>query len=131
MDQPPAFDLEFRRKLRDLVMWRHDARRFRSTPVPAGLVRSLIELIVHAPSVGLSQPWRFVTVDDPARREAIAVNFRRANDRAMEGYEGERRARYAGLKLAGLQEAPVHVAVYSDEETDAGAGLGVQTMPEM
>ena len=37
---------------------------------------------------------------------------------------------YMGLKLAGLKEAPVHLAVFSDEGTPTGGGLGRQTMPE-
>ncbi len=41
------------------------------------------------------------------------------------------RERYRGLKLAGLREAPVHLAVFCDEATEAGHGLGRATMPEM
>ena len=43
---------------------------------------------------------------------------------------GGRGALYASLKLAGLKEAPCHVAVFVDETTRAGHGLGRQTMPE-
>ncbi|MEN3287203.1 MAG: 5,6-dimethylbenzimidazole synthase, partial [Bradyrhizobium sp.] len=43
---------------------------------------------------------------------------------------GERRLAYAKLKLAGLGQAPVHLAVCADEATDVGHGLGRQTMPE-
>ncbi|MDP2332262.1 MAG: 5,6-dimethylbenzimidazole synthase, partial [Reyranella sp.] len=42
----------------------------------------------------------------------------------------EKQAIYAGLKLAGLKEAPVHLAVFSDDSTHTGSGLGQQTMPE-
>ncbi len=31
---------------------------------------------------------------------------------------------------SGLREAPIHLAVFSDHETRAGAGLGRKTMPE-
>ena len=34
------------------------------------------------------------------------------------------------LKLAGLNEAPVHCAVFCDEQTREGHGLGARTMPE-
>ena len=37
----------------------------------------------HAPSVGLSQPWRFVLVETDARRAAIRENFAKANDAAL------------------------------------------------
>ena len=80
--------------------------------------------------MGHSQPWRFVLVKSPERREEINASFERANARALEGYDGERRACYARLKLEGLREAPVHLAVFCDEKTAAGSGLGRQTMPE-
>jgi len=131
VSEAPVFDAEFRARLRDLVRWRRDVRRFRSTPVPPPLLESLINLAAHAPSVGLSQPWRFVKVEAPTRREAVMACFESANERAKAGYEGERRALYASLKLAGLREAPAHLAVYSDEQTTTGGGLGLQTMPEM
>ncbi len=128
---PPVFDAAFRDKFHKLVLWRRDVRRFRSDPVETGTLDALIELATHAPSVGFSQPWRFVKVEDGDRRRAVWESFARANARALEGYEGEQKANYAGLKLAGLKEAPVHLAVFSDEQTTTGSGLGVQTMPEM
>jgi len=32
---------------------------------------------------------------------------------------------------SGLREAPVHLAIFCDHATEAGAGLGRKTMPEM
>lgn len=127
---PPVFDDAFRATLRDLVAWRRDVRRFRRDAVEAGLVMGLLETACRAPSVGHSQPWRFVLVETPARREAVADSFARANAEALEGYSGEQRARYARLKLEGLHEAPVQLAVFCDEATAAGSGLGSRTMPE-
>ena len=40
------------------------------------------------------------------------------------------RSLYAKLKLSGLVEAPRHFAVFCDEATKQGAGLGRKTMPE-
>ncbi|MEA2980089.1 MAG: 5,6-dimethylbenzimidazole synthase [Alphaproteobacteria bacterium] len=125
------FDEAFRAKLRDLLIWRRDVRRFRSDPLPQGTLERLIELACLAPSVGLSQPWRFVIVDDPGRRRAVLENFRTANAEALKSYAGELAARYAELKLAGLQEAPGQLAIFADPSTDIGHGLGRRTMPEM
>ena len=127
---PPRFDAAFRERFADLVRWRRDGRRFRRDPIPPALIEKLLALASHAPSVGLSQPWRFVLVETEARRAAIRENFSRANDAALNGYAGERQARYAGLKLEGLSQAPVHLAVCADETTGQGHGLGRQTMPE-
>ena len=128
--RPPRFDEAFKAQFSELVRWRRDVRRFRTDPVAPDLVARLLALAVFAPSVGLSQPWRFVLVETPARRQAIAENFARANQAALGGYAGERQARYAKLKLEGLAQAPVHLAVCADETTAAGHGLGRQTMPE-
>jgi 5,6-dimethylbenzimidazole synthase len=128
---PPVFDADFSAAFRDLVLWRRDVRRFKENPLPEGLVERLIGLSCHAPSVGNCQPWRFVLVDHPPRREAVRDSFRQANRAALDGYDGETRTLYARLKLEGLEVAPVHLAVFADEETERGAGLGRQTMPEM
>jgi 5,6-dimethylbenzimidazole synthase len=129
-NRPPRFDAEFKERFAELVRWRRDVRRFRSDPVPAELIERLLALAAHAPSVGFSQPWRFVLVETAGRRAAIRENFARANQSALEGYAGEQQARYARLKLEGLSQAPVHLVVCADEETTTGHGLGRQTMPE-
>jgi 5,6-dimethylbenzimidazole synthase len=126
-----GFDDTFRLRLRDLLVWRRDVRRFRRDPLPAGTVESLIELACLAPSVGLSQPWRFVIVDDPAIRAAIRENFATCNAQALATQTTERSPLYARLKLAGLAEAPCQLAVFADRATTKGHGLGRHTMPEM
>lgn len=126
----PTFDADFRARFRDLVLWRRDVRRFRRDPIPRERIDALLEIASHAPSVGLSQPWRFVHVESIGRRLAVVKSFTDANEKALAGYAGEKQAIYAGLKLEGLREAPVHVAVFSDDGTHSGSGLGQQTMPE-
>ena len=124
------FDAAFRDSFRDLVLWRRDVRRFRRDPVDPALIESLLELASHAPSVGHCQPWRFVLVESAQCRKAVRSSFVQANAKALECYDGEQRAQYARLKLEGLDDAPVHLAVFADEATEAGRGLGRQTMPQ-
>lgn len=132
MTTPPVFDAAFRAKLTELMVWRRDVRRFiPHKPVPPELVPELLETAALAPSVGNSQPWRFVLVEDADRRAKVIANFERANKEALADYSGEKARLYAGLKLAGLKEAPVHLAVFADEGTGQGHGLGRRTMPEM
>jgi 5,6-dimethylbenzimidazole synthase len=125
------FDDAFRARLVELLTWRRDVRRFRLAPLPAGLIERLLEIAALAPSVGLSQPWRFVLVEDAARRAAVRANFEQANAAALAAYDGAEAERYARLKLAGLDESPVHLAVFADGSTEQGRGLGRRTMPEM
>ena len=126
----PSFDASFRQSLADLLAWRRDVRRFLADPVDPAVIDELLDLACLAPSVGNSQPWRFVSVESPERRTEIRANFEDCNAKALGGYAGEKAAIYAGLKLSGLAEAPVQLAVFADEATEAGAGLGRQTMPE-
>jgi cobalamin biosynthetic protein CobC len=126
-----SFDAAFRARLRDLLAWRRDVRRFLRDPLPEGVLEQLVECACLAPSVGLSQPWRFVIVDDPARRAAIRDNFAACNAQALAAQAPERASLYAKLKLAGLEEAPAHFAVFADRSTEQGHGLGRHTMPEM
>ncbi len=125
------FNDQFRTTLSQLLIWRRDVRRFRSDPLPAGLLDDMLRLASLAPSVGFSQPWRWVTVETPKRRAEILANFRACNQQALADYSDDRAALYAKLKLAGLAEAPVHLAVFIDPETEIGHGLGRKTMPEM
>lgn len=127
---PPRFDAETRERLYDLLRWRRDVRRFQRTPLPEGTVERLIGLACLSPSVGLSEPWRFVLVDDAGRRAAIRSCFEACNKEALEMQDPDRAALYARLKLAGLDDAPVQIAVFSDRTTAQGAGLGRLTMPE-
>ncbi len=127
----PPFDETFRLRLRDLFAWRRDVRQFRTDPLPPGTLERLIDVACLAPSVGLSQPWRFVVVDDPARRDTVRSEFKVSNADALKSYSGERAAKYAALKLAGLEEAPCQFAVFADRATTVGHGLGRRTMPEM
>lgn len=128
---PPQFDDVFRARLADLFAWRRDVRRFKPDPVESSIIEALVRTAARGPSVGNSQPWRFVSVETLAARDAVLANFQACNAAALACYEGERAARYAKLKLSGLREAPVHLAVFCDHATDAGAGLGRKTMPEM
>ncbi len=115
--------------MRELFAWRRDVRHFLPTPVDPALLDRLLHLACLAPSVGLSQPWRFVTVDDPARRESVRASFTRCNTAALAG-QTARAADYAALKLAGLDDAPCHLAVFAEPDPEQGGGLGRQTMPQ-
>ncbi len=126
----PEFDETFRAQFAELLIWRRDVRHFLPQPLPAGVIERLLATACLAPSVGLSQPWRFVLIEDAGRRNAIRANFMKANATALGSYQGDRAALYAGLKLAGLDAAPVHLAVFAEPEPEEGSGLGRRTMPE-
>ncbi|PNU04429.1 5,6-dimethylbenzimidazole synthase [Novosphingobium guangzhouense] len=127
----PAFSPAFGDDLAALLAWRRDVRHFRRDPLDDALVAELLATAQLAPSVGNSQPWRFVRVRSADLRAALAAHadaeVSRAGDAA---YEGERRAAYGALKLHALDHAPEVIAVFCDEATPIGMGLGAATMPQ-
>ena len=126
-----AFSDSFRTDLSQLMRWRRDVRRFRSDPVDEALLMQCLDTFRLAPSVGLSEPWRIVRVTSPELRQKSIENYQTANATALEGYDGEKAAMYSGLKLSGMSEAPEHIAIFCDDSTTKGSGLGATTMPEM
>ncbi len=124
------YDEAFRAELRDLMRWRRDVRRFRTDPIEAAVLNRCLSAFSLAPSVGLSEPWRVISVDSAEARAAAIANYQSANAAALSGYSDEKAELYATLKLSGMQEAPVHLAVYCDEATAKGSGLGAGSMPE-
>ncbi len=128
---PTTFNDTFRHQLNDLFRKRRDVRRFRIDPVDAGAIERWVEAACLAPSVGLSQPWRFVSVKSEGIRAAVTDEFELQNQIAAEGYIDATVAhKYRELKLAGLKEAPEHLAVFVEPHPDQGRGLGRATMPE-
>jgi 5,6-dimethylbenzimidazole synthase len=119
----------FRAELRELLSWRRDVRHFRRDALPDGTFERLVQIACLAPSVGLSQPWRFVAVRSQPCRDAIRACFENCNAEALQSQEPERAALYARLKLAGLDDAPCQFAVFADRTTVQGHGLGRRTMP--
>ena len=75
LDTPPVFDPMLQDGLRDLLTWRRDVRSFQAKPLPEGTIERLIAAACLAPSVGLSEPWRFVVVEDPVARAAVRANL--------------------------------------------------------
>ena len=128
---PPIFDAAFRARLGDLFAWRRDVRRFRPDAVDPALMERLLDQAALSPSVGNAQPARWLSVESAGARGAVRRNFEAANAEALAAQDGGRAALYARLKLAGLDVAPVQLAVFCDRATAQGHGLGRRTMPEM
>ena len=127
---PPEFGPDFRAELERLMVWRRDVRRFRHDPVPDDALARALRAFGLAPSVGLAEPWRLVRLEGAAARAAALGNFETANAQALAGFSGDKAAHYARLKLSGMREAPLQIAVFSDEATHKGSGLGAASMPE-
>lgn len=124
------FDSGHQAALNDILTWRRDTRHFEETPVADQDMTALQKAMELAPSVGNSRPWRVLTVQTPALKQAVRDEFERCNQDAAQGYSGQTRGAYMKLKLAGLDKAPVQLAVFTDTNPPEGLGLGRKTMPE-
>ena len=116
--------------LNDILRWRRDVRHFRADPIPEPVLDRLRAAMDLAPSVGNSRPWRVLRVRTERQRARVQDIFEACNREAASGYDEAARAAYVRLRLAGLREAPVHLAVFTETAPVEGRGLGRRTMPE-
>ena len=110
---------------------RRDVRAgYLSQPLDDATLYRLLSAAHQAPSVGFMQPWRFIVVRNEAVRTAVHEIFERANSAAADRYQDDRKELYSRLKLEGLLEAPQHLCVLCDDESERGHFLGRNSMPE-
>ena len=116
--------------LREIIRHRRDVRgnRFTDKALEPEKVEQLLEAALHAPSVGFSQPWEFVLVTDRGIRRRIRESFDTVNDVAQPSFK-ERGDDYGRLKLEGILEAPLNIAVFY--RPPEGPVLGQASMPEV
>ncbi|WP_254764565.1 5,6-dimethylbenzimidazole synthase [Natrinema marinum] len=107
---------------------RRDIRRFRDEPIPDDVLERIIDAAHHAPSVGFSQPWDLVVIENEGTKAEIAAIAERAIAAAREGYEEPRRSEFADLKLEGIRDAPVNICVTCDPTRGAPHVLGRSSM---
>ena len=116
--------------LNDILRWRRDVRHFRTDPIPEPVIDRLSAALDMAPSVGNSRPWRVLRVKNERLRGRVQDVFEASNRVAATGHDEAARAAYIQLKLAGLRDAPLHLAVFTKTAPVEGRGLGRRTMPE-
>jgi 5,6-dimethylbenzimidazole synthase len=113
-----------------IFRWRRDVRHFRNLPVAEDVLDRLRHAMDCAPSVGNARPWRVIRVNDPALRASVRANFNLCNEEAAARYKDDQHQEYLRLKLAGLDAAPVQLAVFTLTDPVEGHGLGRRTLPE-
>jgi 5,6-dimethylbenzimidazole synthase len=124
------FSDEEKRGVYRAIHERRDVRgQFLADPISPEVLGRILNAAHHAPSVGFMQPWDFIVIEDPNVRHAVYQNFESANRYAAGAYEGEQRAAYQRMKLAGILDAPVNLCITCDRERTLGHKLGRQTDP--
>ena len=100
--------------LRDIMRNRRDVRgnRFVNKPVEDAVLQQLLDAALYAPSVGFSQPWEFVIIKDNAIKQQVKESFAAENKKAGPAFDAAKQSLYTLLKLEGIVEAPVNIAVF-------------------
>lgn len=91
--------------LDEVISARRDIRRYRADEVPQELVEQVLTAGHRGPSVGHSQPWRFIVVSDQDIRDRTAVMADRERLRQAKLLTQDRAARLLDLQLEGIREA--------------------------
>lgn len=117
--------------LEEIILHRRDIRgnRFLQTPISEAIIEKILFSAINAPSVGFSQPWEFVIVKEPSIKEQVKQNFNEENKKGAACFKDEKHKQYLKLKLEGITEAPVNIAVFY--KPAKGPVLGQTSMKEM
>ena len=74
----------------------------------------ILNSALQAPSVGYSQPWQFIIVDKE-KRELVYNHFKKSYDKSKENFVDK--PLYNTLKLEGIKESSINIAVYYKKPT--------------
>jgi 5,6-dimethylbenzimidazole synthase len=125
------FTLQERDAIYRVIRERRDVRTgYLPRPLGDEVLFRLLKTAHMAPSVGLMQPWRFIVIRNTEQRARVYDIFLRAREAAAALYVGDRHELYARLKLEALLEAPQHLCVVCDPNSQQGHALGRHSMPE-
>lgn len=100
--------------LEEIILNRRDIRgnHFIDKQLTDECLNRLIEAAVNAPSVGFSQPWEFVVIKDNTIKQQIKESFESAHLKETEFFKNEKQQSYVQLKMEGIMESPVNIAVF-------------------
>lgn len=122
-----AFPESQREALYAVLGARRDVRRFRPDPVDPATLTRVLGAAHSAPSVGHSQPWRFVVVRESGTRDRAAVMADRQRLRQAAVMDADAARRLLDLQLEGIREAPLGVVVCCDRRAAPEGVLGRAT----
>jgi 5,6-dimethylbenzimidazole synthase len=109
----------------DVIHRRRDVRaEFTGEPIPDDVLGRILAAAHAAPSVGLSQPWDFVVVGDPAIRRAFYEHVQDERAVFADTLTAAAAGRFARLKIDGVLESSLSIVVTYDPERGGPAVLG-------
>lgn len=125
------FSIDQSNTLKEIMQYRRDVRgnHFTDQPLSNETINKLLEAAFYAPSVGYSQPWQFVLIDKKETKQKILHSFSEENKQAEILFSDDKQQAYRQLKLEGIMEAPLNIAVFYKPSNQPI--LGQTSMSEM
>lgn len=111
--------------LYEAINRRRDTRaEFTGEPMAPDVLQRVLSAAHAAPSVGMSQPWDFVLVRDPATLAAFRDHVCRERRVFADSLHGERSATFARIKVEGICESGTGIVVGYDPTRGGSQVLG-------
>lgn len=97
--------------LRNIIASRRDIRgnNFINKKISNNKLKIILESALNAPSVGYSQPWEFIIVDEE-KKDLVYNHFNKSFEKSKTKFLDK--PLYNSLKLEGIKESAINIAVY-------------------
>jgi 5,6-dimethylbenzimidazole synthase len=111
--------------LYDVIGRRRDVRReFNGQPIDPVVLDRVLHAAHAAPSVGLTQPWDFILVEDASLREQFQAHVANERETFAATLSGSQAETFSRIKIEGILEAALGVVVTYDADRGSPAVLG-------
>ena len=102
--------------LTNIIASRRDVRgnNFTNKKISKNKLDIILNSALNAPSVGYSQPWQFIIVDKE-KRDLVYEHFNKSFEKSKKKFID--RPLYNSLKLEGIKESNINIAVYYKKST--------------
>ena len=125
------FTEEEKRGFYKAIYSRRDVRsHFISKQIEDNVLSKILHAAHHAPSVGFSQPWNFILIQDKDTKKKIKESFEEEKNSSAKLVDEPKRSKYLSFKLEGILESPVNLCVTYDPTKFGPFVIGRSSIPE-
>jgi 5,6-dimethylbenzimidazole synthase len=111
--------------LYDIVQRRRDVRaEFTGEPADPEILQRILGAAHAAPSVGMTQPWDFILMDDPATKQRFWEHVQGERGIFADKLDSSRVEVFAAIKVEGILDASLSMVVTYDPQRGAPDVLG-------
>lgn len=115
----------------DAIRTRRDVRaEYSGSVIAADVLDRILDAAHRAPSVGNTQPWDFIVVQDPDRLRAFAGHVALKRKEFADSLPPERAAKFDPIKIEGVCESGTGIVVTYDHSRGGTHVLGRASIPE-